>query len=790
MPTRTSLKTGLKTGAALIALAAFAAPAFAQDAPPAPAGASAEEQAAVTDAQGEVITVTARRRAESLIDVPIAISAYSGEQLDNEGAIDLTDIADTTPNVTIEASRGTNSTLTVFIRGVGQQDPVAGFEAGVGLYLDDVYLNRPQAALLDIYDVERIEVLRGPQGTLYGRNTIGGAIKYVTRRMPADPQLNIRGTLGTYQQADLVVTASTPVTEDRRLRIGGSVARLSRGGFGDNLTTGLENYNKDVWAGRLGAEYNNGGTAFVRLQGDYTADDSNTRGGHRLIPGIASGAPVLADVFDSQGALLDPHQRVRAWGMSLYAEVQPWDGWTLRSISAYRKDNSATPIDFDALPSVNVDVPAVYRNHQTSEEVQILYNHGGFNALVGAYYLDATGVTIFDVRLPGGVTALTFGHVGTETYALFGDFSYDFNPMFSVSLGGRYTWDQRSSNVVRTVYLGGGGSPFFGGTGVPIVLQSNFTGTADFQKFTPRASVSFHPAENQNLYASWSRGFKGGGFDPRGVTSACRTPTGVVCNAQQVYDFMSFDPETVTSYELGYRAALLDRRVNLSLNLFRADYRDVQVPGSVGTVLNGQQTFIGITTNAGKARFQGVEFEGNAIVARSFGAAGDSLNFSWALGYLDAKYLRFIDARGIDVASERAIQNTPRWTASGTLNYGTPVAGGMLNVMTTLSYRSASQQFEIRTPMLDQPGFVLWDANLVWRSNDDRWSVGLHGRNLTNKRYIVSGYNFLSQNPDTGNFNRNAVTGNYIPTLGNEGVLTAFYGNPRQVFLTVGLNFR
>ena len=198
-----------------------------------------------------MITVTARRRAESLIDVPIAISAYSGEQLDNEGAIDLTDIADTTPNVTIEASRGTNSTLTVFIRGVGQQDPVAGFEAGVGLYLDDVYLNRPQAALLDIYDVERIEVLRGPQGTLYGRNTIGGAIKYVTRRLPADPQLNIRGTLGTYQQADLVVTASTPVTEDRRLRIGGSVARLSRGGFGDNLTTGLENYNKDVWAGRL-----------------------------------------------------------------------------------------------------------------------------------------------------------------------------------------------------------------------------------------------------------------------------------------------------------------------------------------------------------------------------------------------------------------------------------------------------------------------------------------------------------------------------------------------------------
>ena len=123
---------------------------------------------------------------KQLQDVPIAVTAYSGAQLEREGAIDITDIGDTTPNVTLEVSRGTNSTLTAFIRGIGQQDPVAGFEQGVGIYLDDVYLNRPQGAVLDIYDVERIEVLRGPQGTLYGRNTIGGAVKYVTRRLSDD----------------------------------------------------------------------------------------------------------------------------------------------------------------------------------------------------------------------------------------------------------------------------------------------------------------------------------------------------------------------------------------------------------------------------------------------------------------------------------------------------------------------------------------------------------------------------------------------------------------------------
>ena len=155
------------------------------------------QEAGATDAGDNEIIVTARRRDERLIDVPVAITAYSGEALEKAGAIDITEIGQTTPNTTLEVSRGSNSTLSAFIRGVGQQDPVSGFEQGVGIYLDDVYLNRPQAAVLDIYDVERIEILRGPQGTLYGRNTIGGAVKYVTKPLPQDFSLKIKGSLGT-----------------------------------------------------------------------------------------------------------------------------------------------------------------------------------------------------------------------------------------------------------------------------------------------------------------------------------------------------------------------------------------------------------------------------------------------------------------------------------------------------------------------------------------------------------------------------------------------------------------
>ena len=197
-----SNRTAITRAMLLAGVAIFAAtPAWAQEAEQAAAEASAIDASAVADDEpttstGEIV-VTARRRNEALQDVPIAVTAYSGAELERQAAVDITDIGDTTPNVTLEVSRGTNSTLTAFIRGIGQQDPVGGFEQGVGVYLDDVYLNRPQAAVLDIYDVERIEVLRGPQGTLYGRNTIGGAIKYVTRRLSNEPAFSLRGTVGT-----------------------------------------------------------------------------------------------------------------------------------------------------------------------------------------------------------------------------------------------------------------------------------------------------------------------------------------------------------------------------------------------------------------------------------------------------------------------------------------------------------------------------------------------------------------------------------------------------------------
>ena len=758
-----------------------------------------DEADAPATGTGDVI-VTARRREETLLSVPIAVTAFTADRLDKQGAVDLTDLQNVTPNTTLKDARGTNSTLSAFIRGVGQQDPVPGFESGVGVYLDDVYLNRPQAAVLDIYDVDRIEVLRGPQGTLYGRNTIGGAIKYVTRRLNPDAiSVSARGSYGSYNQADGIVTASAPLGS--WLRVGVAGARLTRDGFGRNLTLGTDNYDKDLSAirGTIEAETPDGGL-FVRLTADYTHDKSNTRNGHRLFAGYLTGSPVLGDVYDTNAGLNFPTQDVRAGGGSMSITAKLTSMLTLRSISAYREDRSFTPIDFDSTPSVDVDVPAVYRNNQTSQEFQLLVNSSRLNGLIGFYYLGAKAQTRFDVLLGTtlpGFNASTTGDVRTETSSVYADFTYDVTSQFSLSVGGRYTWDQRRSFVFKQNYLGGStlGSTFTGSPTAFGAPATNFRGEANFRRFTPRASLSFKPTPDHLLYASYSEGFKGGGFDPRGSATQASDTDGVPgIGYQDIYNYLRFKPETVTSYEIGYKGALFDRRLTLATDAFYSDYNDVQVPGSAACVVNGLANFCGITTNAAKARIKGAEAEATAILARDFAGTGSSVSLNGTLGYLDAKYRNFqgsltAGAAPSNLAQYRVFQNTPEWTLSGTLAAQVPVGDGSVNLSGVAAYRSLTHQFELASPFLDQPGYTLYDAHLVYTFGaHGRYSVGVHGKNLTDEHYRIGGYQYVATDV-AGNPTVVPATGRYVPTLGKEGIATVFYGNPRQVFGTFSVRF-
>ncbi len=731
----------------------------------------------------EEVVVTATRREESLMDVSIAVTALTGQELEAFGITDITYLSQLSPNTTLEVSRGTNTTLTAFIRGVGQQDPVPGFESGVGMYLDDVYLNRPQAAVLDIYDVERIEILRGPQGTLYGRNTIGGAIRYVTKRLGDTTEGSAKLSYGSDNLLDMVLTGSTPLSDT--FKVGGSIARFSRDGFGDNLNLeGLENYAKDSWGARVSAEWQPTENVFFRLTGDYIEDDSDPRQGHRLTVGNLSGAPILDNVFDTRSGLNNPKQSVEAKGIALLAEFQVSDMVTVKNILSYREDETWTPIDFDSLPSADLDVPATYQNEQTSEELQFLFSGDNWNGIAGFYYLDANAFTAFDVILANvgdaiglpGLNAFTLGDVDTETWSVFADFTYDLTEQWSVSVGGRYTEDKRSSTVLRQTMIGGT-SEFFGGTAIPIVTTSDFQGEETFDKFTPRVSVSFQPNDTNNLYLTYSEGFKGGGFDPRGQTSVAPDLNGDgVVSDDEVFEFMKFDPETVETFEFGWKTTLLNGRMTSNLSIFTSSYTDVQIPGSVGLDSNGDginDTFIGITTNAADADINGVEWEGQAILADDLGRSESQLRFGWAIGYLDAEFNEFIDPFGNDVADQRVFQNTPEWTAMGMLDYSVPVnlfnTDGTLSFITSLSYRGDHSQFETPNEFLDQESYTLWDLSVVWTDGSGHWSAGLHGKNLTDEEYKVAGY--------------------FFPTLGLEGTITAFYGNPRQVWGTVQYNW-
>ncbi len=740
--------TAAVAAAVAAAIAGFsAAPARAQDSVGADVGAIEE------------VTVTARRREETIQDVPIAVSSFSGDRLEMVGAEDLTYLSQETPNVTLENSRATNSTLTAFIRGVGQQDPVAGFEQGVGIYLDDVYLNRPQGAIVDVYDVERIEVLRGPQGTLYGRNTIGGAVKYVTRRLDADQStLRARISLGDYSQVDGVLSGSMPVTDS--FRVGGAVASFNRDGFGENLTTGDENYDKKVLALRATMEWQPTENLLVRLAGDYTDDDSAPRQGYRLLPTVTGAQTTLLDgdydtLAGSTITMPIKENSVVAKGGQLYAEWSPSDAWTFKSITAYREDSSESPIDFDSTAARSFDAPVVYTNEQSSQEFQVLYTQDRLTVVGGAYYLDANAYNKFDVVF-GTVTQLTVGDVDTETWALFGEATYDFSEQWSLTVGGRYTEDERSSRIVRQNFLGVN-SPLFGNNaavsitvpvvvgGVPVVPE--FNGSRTDSAFTPRAIVAWKPNPDLNLYVSYSEGFKGGGFDPRGNFANADVREG-------------FLPETVESYELGAKTSLFDGRATINTAVFFADYTDVQIPGSL--VLPGPPvSFVGTVTNAGAAEMQGVEVES----AFQF---TDNLSARVAVGYIDAEYTEFL-LNGVDVSAQRDVQNTPDWTGNASLTYSLPLLSGRLGLTGSASYRGATQQFETPIPVLDYGAYWLYDASVNWTSGDDRWQLGLHGRNLSDERYVTSGYNF--------------------PGAATDNSVLAFYGNPRTVTLTASFRF-
>lgn len=728
----------------LVALAissCFAATALAQE----------QTKEAEAEIKLERIEVTARRTVENLQTVPVAVTSLGEEELAQRGVDNITTVAQYSPNTTLQVSRGTNSTLTAYIRGIGQQDPLWGFEPGVGIYIDDVYMARPQGAALDVYDVERIEVLRGPQGTLYGRNTIGGAVKYVTKQLTGDNEFAVRGTLGTENQRDLKVSGQTGLTDN--VFISGAFATFNRDGFGKFLNTGDDNYNKELMTGRVSLQWNVTDSFRMLMNADKTVDDSNPRGGFRLFPSaLAPNDTRPTNVYDANISM-PMENKVETEGQSITMTFDLSDSWTLKSVTARREGKTDTNIDFDSTSFPTLDIPAFYEDVQVSQELQLLYSDDKLKMASGLYYYDGEACGAFGQVVYGASTTENGGCVQTDSIAAYAQGTYQLDDKWSLTFGGRYTKDDKDASVYRYVYAG---YKFPRDTdGVYLATQTDFSGSESFSHFSPRVGAEYQYSRDLMLYGSYTNGFKSGGFDMRANQS-------INPDADEPYQ-----EETVDTFELGMKSEWLDQRLRVNAAVFMSSYDDMQV-----TVQRSVETAPGVVTvasqvlNAASADINGVELEAQFAVTRDF-------DISMIVGYLDAKFnqVEFFDPNQqqvVDVSNVWAFANTPDLTATLAGKYSIATEMGEFVLTANMAHRSETQIFEVPS-LLDYGSYTVFNAGVNWYSNDGHWDVALQGKNLGDKQARIAGYNFAGAVLD------NSVLG--------------FYIDPRTVSLSVGYRF-
>jgi iron complex outermembrane receptor protein len=722
----------------LVALAAMSFAAAAQDATPATAAENAGD--ATTPVQLDRIVVTARRRDETLQRVPMSVTALDAADLQTRGAHDLGALGAAVPNLTIYAGRGiTTGTITAYIRGVGQSDTRWGVEPGVGVYVDDVYLARPQAGLLDILDVDRIEVLRGPQGTLYGRNTLGGAIKYVTHRIDDEFSGNVGMTVGNYARHDFNGAVNVPLGERLRTRV--AFGSFDRGGFGRNLITGEDVSAEDVTVARVTADWLPSDAVDVRFAYDRYRDRSGVRGAKRLIVNPFDPLPPNDNNFAVQNGMPNVDQ---ADTESASATVD-WEistHWRFKSITAHREGSSHGNTDFDTLPLPIIDLSRRLFDKQLSQEFQLHWDTARAHAIGGLYYLDGEAGGQGYLNILGRSFGGSGGVVETRGAALYGDLGLDLSDKLSVDAGLRYTSERKTATVLSQGYTD---ATFATPNGM---VMADFTAAKTFNSLMPRINVSYQLTQDAMFYAQVSRGFKSGGYNIDADTSVAPQSA------------LPFDPETVTSYELGAKTQWLGGQFTFNAALFHNDYRDIQLSVTTSFDRNGDgidDGFFDDFTNAGAGTIDGAELELSA-------QTGKHLKWLGHAGYLDTKYDKFISA-DVNIASGQRFADAPRWTSGVSAIADIPLSSaGSLVARIDGNYQSKVYPTPDLNEAIARDGYALWNASLTWRS--PTWQVALLGQNLTDKEYRVTGWD-----------------------VSGLGIVTGFYGQPRTISLSLTYYF-
>ncbi len=766
---------GLFCGASLIA-AAFATPAFAQD------------DDAAEDYSNDDIIVTAQFREQNLQDTPIAITAVTGEAITNKAMESVVDIADTAPSVYMSRGSSAYGTgLTVYIRGIGQYDTQFAYEPGVGMYVDDVYHGVLVGSIFDLLDLDRVEILRGPQGTLAGKNSIGGAVKMFSQKPEGGGTGYLQATYGSYDRMELRGAYDVTLADNLYMRVSGFGKRregyVKRIDFpcafpelAGDLPTQIAGFD-DCVAGTLGdvdvfgfrgaLRYEPSDQLEINIIGSIIRDDS---GGTPVIlskvePEIVDGYP-YDDRYLANGELVNYGNgiganatypfisQVDSESISGQIDWSPTDNLQLTSITAYENLDSVWGGDGDASPLDVAQGQNFSPYHQFTQELRLNADlaDGLVELTVGGFYFDSLG---YVGGIVGGLGFKQNDPVNNNSKSLFAHGVLHPTPELSIIGGIRYTKDKKDYTYTRKDIVTGETAD------APFGFIDEASDEAESSSVDYRLGVNYRFNEQVMAYANFATGYKGGGVNPRPFT---------------VGQLVPFDPERVDAYELGVKTDLFDRAVRLNVATFLSKYRDIILidgNGFPGGCLptdvplceepNPDYFFLSAAPfNAGDADIKGFEVETTIEPTPGLVLEG-------ALSYLDFKYTRLDDnatASGIDESYVPAF--TAEWKASGSISYEAILpSGATVTPRFYADYRSGVYSDPENMPRNYLEGRTILNANIAFKTADRDWELIAGVTNLSDKRYFTNAFDIFNQSGRT----------NKVP------------GRPREWSVTLRKNF-
>ena len=710
----------------------------------------------------EEITVTARKVEESLQDVPISVTAFSSADIEARGLADLEDIALSVPNVSFSRNLGI---AVLSVRGITDEDLLVTSDPLVGMYVDGVYISRLQGGFLEMMDAERIEVLKGPQGTLFGKNTVGGAISIISKTPQGDSSGHLKAAGGEDEHFNLQGSYDFSITDDLSLRLSGLYKRRDCLVRRESDSACLDD--EDVKVFRVYANYQLGDNFRAALILDGSWDDSHSQvmgvtvvepsglftgiyeGARALDPTLPAYAPVGLDdpfVTDGNGPTDD---KIRSYGVSLQLEWQFFDNLTLRSTSAYRDFESTNYIEFDNFRETMFQNDGLTTLSETFSQ-ELIFQGVAFddrlNWQAGVYYFNEDAKNDSKIRLPvnffGGWNQFITSEV--DSISGFGHLSYDLTDRLRLSGGVRYTSENRDFSAVGDFAGLPAGNQLF----QPLVSDSD-TWTA----WSPKVTLDFNLNEDILVYATWSKGFRSGGFNGNTVTS---DP-----------DFNRYDPEFVTNYEIGLKSKFWEQRVIFNAAVYFMEYKDKQFSFQLA---QANEVPIAVRDNAAGAELLGTEMDLKVALT-------EKLKLEAGFAYNHTEYTKLRDgALGLRISLDSPFQYAPETTTNLGLQYTEPDFAGVGEASFRVDAAYKSRVFfntvpaEINDPLLGpsnfQDGYAKVNARVTLAPHDTNWTMALYAHNLTDK--IITEFNLG------------------IPGSGFD---RASYGQPREVGVEVRYNF-